>query len=379
MNTPASELAVRLACAVTDDPRWRQAISDVPRHLFAPGQAWAMPTLGSDQEIDSAIDRSAWLAHVYEPDTAIIIQCDNGDAPAGQPGGVPTSSLSMPRIVAAFLELLDVSETSTVLEVGTGSGWTAGLLAHRLGDDRVATVEVDARLAAQAAANLRAAGRSPAVIAGDGADGHPACAPYDRIHVACGIARIPAAWISQSRPGAVIVLPWQPTGYHGHRLRLRVGVDGQATGRFHGDCTFMMMRAQHFPVATPHACQARQLAGRINPREIAGAEAGMQLMLAARLGSIRQASYSDSDGSFSLLLSENEPGGSWAAADHDPKSGGVTVTRYGERDLWAEAETAYAAWLHAGCPAQDRYGLTVGPQGQRLWLDHPGRVLASVG
>jgi protein-L-isoaspartate O-methyltransferase len=57
--------------------------------------------------------------------------------------------------------------------------------------------------------------------------------PYDCIHVTCGITRIPCTWVTQCRPGALIVLPWLPTGYAGHWLRLHVGADGRAIGRFH--------------------------------------------------------------------------------------------------------------------------------------------------
>ena len=51
-----------------------------------------------------------------------------------------------------------------------------------------------------------------AAVTGDGADGWPQAAPYHRIHVTCGITRIPYTWVTQCCSGALIVLPWLPTG-----------------------------------------------------------------------------------------------------------------------------------------------------------------------
>jgi protein-L-isoaspartate(D-aspartate) O-methyltransferase len=219
---------------------------------------------------------------------------------------------------------------AAVLEIGTGSGWTAGLLAHRLGS-AVTSIEVDPQFAVQAAAALGAAGLRPAVVTGDGADGYRPAAPYDRVHVTCGIASDPPDWLRQCRPGAIIVAPWLPDGCGGHRLRLGVGADGSATGTFHGSCRYMMMRSQLAAVATPHAEQARPSADRISSLLIPGPAPGMQLMLAATLPGVSRADITDPDGSFSVLLSERTPGRSWAAADLEHGTGRTVVTEYGDR------------------------------------------------
>lgn len=358
------------------DPRWEQAIADVHRHLFAPSRFWAQPTGGSERAIDAGTAPDEWLRLVYSVGTAIITQRDDGATPVADRKGVPSSSLSDPAVVAGFLELLDVRDGNTVLEIGTGTGWTAALLSHRLGSGQVTTMDIDEQVTANARENLKGAGYDPQVITGDGAEGWPAGAPYDRVHVTCGVSRIPYAWVQQCRAGGVIVLPWLPAGYGGHQLRLRTGLDGRAVGRFRGGCGFMMMRSQRTHWSARHQDQAGTSVGRLDPREIAGADPGLHLMLAALMPGVTQMGIHDDDGSFSLLLSGSESAaGSWAAADYLPATGRVDVTQYGDRRLWDETESAFGAWLAAGAPGRKDFGLSLDADGQRVWLRAPEQVI----
>lgn len=371
MTSPGEELAIALK--VSD---WRQrAITEVPRHLFAPRRASAMRGAEPAILVDAAADRAGWMRHVYDPRTAIIVQRDDGHVPADDTSGAPTSSMSAPDAVARFMELLDVQDGNRVLEIGTGSGWTAALLCHRLGDDQVITIEVDDALADRARKNLAAAGFKPVVITGDGVDGYLAGAPYDRIHVTCGISDIPGSWISQCHPGAIMVLPWMPTGYPGHQLRLHVERDGCATGRFHGTCGYMMLRSQRTRWHADDPADARTSFGRTNPRQIAQAGPGLHLMIAGRMPGISLIAVPDASGEFSLLLTDDGQKPSWAAADYYPDSDQTHVIQHGTRSLWDEAEAAHAAWLDSGSPVQYRYGLTITPAGQHLWLDQPEHVI----
>lgn len=369
----ADELAGR---GVLTDPAWRQAFEEVPRHLFAPARAWTQTVGQAGQAVDAEAGREEWLRRVYQADASVIIQRDEGRVPADGNDGLPTSSLSGPVIVAEFLELLEVRDGHRVLEIGTGSGWTAGLLSQRVGAERVTTVEVDGEVARQAERNLEAAGFAPTVIVGDGAKGWAPGAPYDRVHVTCGVAGISWAWVEQCRVGAVIVLPWQPAGYGGHQLRLRVGRDGRAVGRFHGGCEYMMLRSQRVTWRAHHTDQARTSAGGLDPREVAPGDPGLQLVIAALLPDVIWMAVPNEDGSFSLLLTERGETRAWAACDYDPATGQAEVTQYGDRSLWEETEAAWDRWLSLGSPGRERFGLTLDADGQHLWLDAPSTVIA---
>ena len=156
------------------DPRVLEAMRAVPRHLF----------------VDEAL-----ASRAYE-DTALPIG-------HGQ-------TISQPYIVARTAELalqnLADPRTAHVLEVGTGCGYAAAVLAQLFGE--VITVERLRALHERARENLRQL-RLPNVrlIFGDGAQGVAAAAPFDRIVAAAASDAIPPAWIEQLKIGGRIVAP----------------------------------------------------------------------------------------------------------------------------------------------------------------------------
>jgi protein-L-isoaspartate(D-aspartate) O-methyltransferase len=153
------------------DERVLDAIAAVPRDLFVPPQR----------------RRSAWV---------------NEALPIG--GG---QTISQPLVVAHMAELLRVREGDRVLDVGTGSGYHAAVLAQ-LGA-RVWSVERDPELSARARENLAAAGvEGVELIVGDGTLGHPPAAPYDAINVAASARdEVPPALVDQLGRGARLVIP----------------------------------------------------------------------------------------------------------------------------------------------------------------------------
>ncbi|MGH3925597.1 MAG: hypothetical protein ACRDTT_22525 [Pseudonocardiaceae bacterium] len=102
-------------------------------------------------------------------DDFVITQVDDGNPVGGDVGDLITSSVSMPRMVALMLKHLDVHGGERVLEIGTGTGWNAALLAHRLGADCVTTIEVDPQVGTRAKKAPSDAGFGDViVITGDG-------------------------------------------------------------------------------------------------------------------------------------------------------------------------------------------------------------------
>ena len=116
-------------------------------------------------------------------------------------------TISQPLVVARMCELLELGGDETVLDVGTGSGYHAAVLAQLAA--RVVSIERLEGLSARAAENLRAAGvENVELVVGDGSRGHPPGAPYDAINVAAASASgVPPALEQQLAPGGRLVLP----------------------------------------------------------------------------------------------------------------------------------------------------------------------------
>ena len=116
-------------------------------------------------------------------------------------------TISQPLVVARMCELLELTGDETVLDVGTGSGYHAALLARLA--RHVYSIEVHASLSRQAADNLRSAGvANVTLVVGDGSRGLPEHAPYDAINVAAAAGgAIPPALAEQLAPGGRLVAP----------------------------------------------------------------------------------------------------------------------------------------------------------------------------
>ncbi|MFD8118077.1 methyltransferase domain-containing protein [Streptomyces microflavus] len=215
-------------------PPWEAACREVPRHAFLPEKVW----VGEDlKECSRGAAPGDWLRHAYA-DTAVVTQVNDGQAAAEVGERWASCSASAPSIVFRMLDMLDVRPGHRVMEIGTGTGWNAGLLAHRLGPGLVTTIEVDPALAAQAAGCLERVGLGAEVVQGDGARGHAAGASYDRVVATCSVRAVPPAWIAQTAPGGggrpvgvAVVLLRAPEAHRG-RLRGCLGVLLPALG-FH--------------------------------------------------------------------------------------------------------------------------------------------------
>jgi protein-L-isoaspartate(D-aspartate) O-methyltransferase len=176
------------------DSRVLDAMSRVPRHLFVP-----------ESERDEAY----------------------GDHPL--PIGLG-QTISQPYIVAFMSEALQLDPAHRVLEIGTGSGYQAAVLAELAGE--VYTIEIIGELAARAEQTLRDAGyRNVTVRVGNGYLGWPEHALYDRIMVTAAPDRVPPALVEQLKVGGLMAIPVGDHGFQELRVlrRTETGLETLAT------------------------------------------------------------------------------------------------------------------------------------------------------
>ena len=118
-------------------------------------------------------------------------------------------TLSQPFVVALMTTLLQPAPRQRILEIGTGSGYQAAVLAELVAEVR--SVEVVPRLAERAAALLHELGDDHVFVRiGDGWQGWPEHAPYDGIIVTCGASAISPALLAQLSPDGHLVMPLGP-------------------------------------------------------------------------------------------------------------------------------------------------------------------------
>jgi len=150
-----------------------------------------------------------------------------------------SQTISAPHMVAIMTELLDVQRNSNVLEIGTGSGYQAAILAELADGGRVVTVERIPELAEISRERLRGMGYSNVtVVSGDGTLGCPDSAPYDRIIVTAAAPDVPPTLVSQlAHCGRMLI----PVGGRWGQTLLEVLKDqgGEVTVREHGGCVFV--------------------------------------------------------------------------------------------------------------------------------------------
>jgi len=150
-------------------------------------------------------------------------------------------TISAPHMVAIMADELDLEPGDEVLEIGTGCGYHAAVTAELVGAGTVYSVEYHGRLARNARDTLADLGYGDvSVRAGDGREGWPAHAPYDRAYLTCAAVDFPEAVVEQVRPGGVLLAPIGDS--HQTLVRARRRADGSLDRSKHGGVRFVRMQ-----------------------------------------------------------------------------------------------------------------------------------------
>jgi protein-L-isoaspartate(D-aspartate) O-methyltransferase len=196
-------------------PRVLEAMARVPRERFVPAD----------------------VRHLAFADRALPIECDQ--------------TISQPYIVALMTEALALTGHERVLEIGTGSGYQAAVLAELAAE--VVSVERHEPLSQAARAVLDELGyRNVQLIVGDGTQGWPPGAPYDRILVAAAATQVPAPLVEQLAEGGTLIIPVGPS-------------HSQTLYAYH-------KRGGHLQAEPLSGCRFVPLVGAQHPRHGAGSE-----------------------------------------------------------------------------------------------------------
>ncbi|MET4926931.1 methyltransferase domain-containing protein [Streptomyces sp. PSRA5] len=375
------ELGRLLLNAGSLNPDWAETYREVPRSRFLPDVMWPhdMAT-GRTVAVDRGQDPRAWQRYA-DSDDPIVTQWDDGAHAGREPGRSFSSSSSMPSLVFAMLADLDVGPGQRVLEIGAGTGWNAALLAHRLGAGNVVTTEVDGAVAARARESLERFGLPVEVVHGDGFLGYAKRAPYDRVIATCGLREVPFAWVEQSSPGAVILVPWGT--YYGPgeaTARLVVAEDRRsASGPFSRPVAFMRMRSQRFVWPRHDAYVPAGAMDAADTSFTTVTEADLRgtgsfdvtgFALGLRVPAVAHTVDRERDGRRAVWF-YGRSDTSWAVVVFRDGREEAKVYQSGARRLWDEVEAAHRWWVERGRPGFDRFGLTVDADGERAWLDSP--------
>jgi protein-L-isoaspartate(D-aspartate) O-methyltransferase len=349
-------------CGALTDPRWIDAFHAVPRHVFTPH------LLNPDH--DTAPARNVWLSRVYQDDSLVT-------ATAYDPAlriDVPTSSSTRPGLMARMLELLEVRDGMRVLEIGTGTGYNAGLLAHRLGSQNVTSIDIDPLLVDHATRALHSLSLTPHVVVGDGAAGVADRAPFDRIIATCAVPDIPLAWITQLVPGGTMLVNLRGEIAGGTLCLLAKDTTGddEMIGPFI-DIPGHFMWARHNPThALPYdihpITERDQNRITTDPDAVTDlahdiANHDFRFLTQLHIRGIRTLA-TQHEGECSTIRAEATDG-SWVAADTTGR-----VAQGGTRRLWDSIRTAHALWRDLHHPAPTRFGIVANPTTQFVYLDH---------
>lgn len=344
------EPAARLAGIVArPGSRWREPVAAVPRHVLIP--RWFDATAGTWELRDGPGDGQSWLEAAYSPTRSLVtrvgpVHADH--AVAGQPvSGRPTSSATLPLLVVMMLQYACIQDGSEIVEIGTGSGYGTALLARRLGDAQVTSIDLDAYLTEAAGERLGAMGLHPRLVTAD-ATGTLDAGAYDRLVATTSVWPVPVSWLRALRTGGRLVTTISGTGMI---ITADKTPDGGAAGQVEWmSAGFMPARSDSdYPPALhrddEHQPGEETSRGRY-PLPNLPATRDLRTMLQLAAPGIEHHYGRTADGLriASMLHSD----GSWATATAEGLEAPL-VRQGGPRRLWDMLDEIRSQWLAEGC------------------------------
>ncbi|MCS0601069.1 ATP-grasp peptide maturase system methyltransferase [Streptomyces sp. LP11] len=357
---------------VLKSPWLRASVEAIPRDTFLHPGVFLPEAGGKWRPVTAVGTEPAEWAMLAHTDQTLTTQLDGhltADQVSEPVTGVPTSSSTTPTTVVDMIEKLDIEDGHKVLEIGTGTGYSTALMCRYLGEDNVATVEVDPEVAQRADAALEAVGISTWAVTGDGLLGYPRNAPYDRVIATCAVRRIPYAWVRQTKPGGIILSTVGSWPYGTGLAKLAVDDEGNAHGSIVGQSSFMQARAQAVvPVSgdlsarTAYADSERE--AKVPVSLLDEWMPAFLTQLAVPGAHLVHAATSEGQPLLYLFDPDRESFAEFIASD-----GTWTVRQGGPVHLWDRVEETLMAWRDAGRPDIDTVQLTITPESHSYWID----------
>ncbi|MEV0622436.1 methyltransferase domain-containing protein [Nonomuraea sp. NPDC050404] len=359
---PARRLAAEVAPPAS---RWRSAVEHTKRHLFVP-RWWTATPEGWKLRIGED-DPEKWQRAAYR-DRTLVTRVGDVHADHATPGvclsqGSPTSSSTHPSLLVKMYRHASIDNRSTVLDVGTGTGYGTALLCYRLGHHRVTAIDVDPYLTGAAEQRLDERGWRPRLLTADATG--PIDWEGDRIVATVAVRPIPASWLAALQPGGRLV-----TTVTGTSLIIVADKqpDGGAAGVVdHSRAGFMRTRT-----GPDYPAQNRTALERARAEEGEQVESSqypvMDVVNAWDVSSMldiiapgiehRYITYDDTPDRVALMAHED---GSWCRAEET--GGKVTIHQGGPRRLHSYLDQVREHWLQRGELPIRGAAVTITPDG----------------
>ena len=331
----------------------------------AAGAAW-------EPVIPEVADENEWLSLAYQNKTWVTQLDENirpGDAAGKTLPGNPTSSSTLPGLVVAMLEDLELDNDSNVLEIGTGSGYSTALLCDLIGSENVVSVEADQQISADAARAIRTAGFSPNLVTANGLEGYAAAAPYSRIIATCSVRNIPQAWIRQATPNAIVLTTISGWQYGSGYAKLTVNADGTASGRFLPETYSFMLARPHMPPPVNLSNAQRLATSASRPARITFDS--LHDWTARFIGQLaspnaQYAARKIADGPMIEYLIDPISGSVASLTPHE--DGTPEVREAGPFALWSQIEHAIISWQQIGSPGIEQFRIEITTDCHRVYV-----------